>query len=223
METAMIERGASPRRLLWASISRAAERARSPPLDDSDLFEEETESLPRYLKGLPGCRNHKKSTITPLAQSPRNIVWPCLTSVPNVIAEMVTAAHNKLLLETLMFRTCQNGIDYSNGNAETIIGSDGLMSASVHASSRCLHVQLHGMEVLQRYFVSVDVQIYEETNGSSDDVWAHWEAALLSHDLADQRRAVRHAEEAARVQGLEPVTQAGVLMPHPAQIVGHLE
>ncbi|XP_070385374.1 uncharacterized protein [Dermacentor albipictus] len=170
METAMIERGASPRRLLWASISRAAERARSPPLDDSDLFEEETESLPRYLKGLPGCRNHKKSTITPLAQSSRNFVRPRLTYVPNVIAEMVTAAHNKLLLETLMFRACKNGIDHSNGNAETIIGSDGLLSASVHTSSRCLHVQLRGMEVLQRYFVSVDVQIYEETSGSSDDV-----------------------------------------------------
>ncbi|XP_075534551.1 uncharacterized protein LOC142568527 [Dermacentor variabilis] len=83
---------------------------------------------------------------------------------------MVTAAHYKLLLETLMFRTCQNGIDLGNGNAETIIGSDGLLSGSVHASSRCLHVQLQGMEVLQRYFVSVDVHIYEETSGSSDDV-----------------------------------------------------
>ncbi|XP_070385377.1 uncharacterized protein [Dermacentor albipictus] len=179
METAMIERGASPRRLLWASISRAAERARSPPLDDSDLFEEETESLPRYLKGLPGCRNHKKSTITPLAQSSRNFVRPRLTYVPNVIAEMVTAAHNKLLLETLMFRACKNGIDHSNGNAETIIGSDGLLSASVHTSSRCLHVQLRGMEVLQRYFVSVDVQIYEETSGSSDDV-CEFEASYVA-------------------------------------------
>ncbi|XP_075525011.1 uncharacterized protein LOC142557205 [Dermacentor variabilis] len=35
---------------------------------------------------------------------------------------------------------------------------------------------------------------------------ARWEAALLSHDLADQLWAVRHAEEAARVQGLEAVT-----------------
>ncbi|XP_070390597.1 uncharacterized protein [Dermacentor albipictus] len=168
METAMLE--ASPRRLLWASISRAAERARSPPVDDCALFEQETESLPRYLKELPGSRNHEKGSITPLAQSARNFVRPCLTSVPNVIAEMGTAAHYKLLLETLMFRTCQNGIDCINGNAETIIGSDGLLSASVHASSRCLHGQLHGMELLQRYFVSVDVQIYEETSGSSDDV-----------------------------------------------------
>nr|XP_050022744.1 uncharacterized protein LOC126516692 [Dermacentor andersoni] len=170
METAMLERGASPKCLLWASIGRAAERERSPSFDDSGLFKEETESLPRYLKELPGSRDHKKDAITPLARSSRNFVRPRLTSVPNVIAEIVTAAHYKLLQDTLICCTYQNGIDCSNGNAETIVGSDGLLSASVDASSRCLHVQLHGMEVLQRYFVSVDVQIYEETSASSDDV-----------------------------------------------------
>lgn len=35
---------------------------------------------------------------------------------------------------------------------------------------------------------------------------ARWEAALLSHDLADQLWAVRQAQDAARVQGLEAVT-----------------
>ncbi|XP_072142054.1 uncharacterized protein [Dermacentor andersoni] len=170
METAMLERGASPRRLLWASIGRATEGERSPSFHDSDLFEEETESLPRYLKEVPGSRDHKKLAITPLAQSSRNFVRPCLTSVANVIAEMVTAAHYKLLQDTLMCCTYQNGLDCSNGNAETIVGSDGLLSASIDASSRCLHVQLKGMEVLQRYFVSVDVQINEETSGSSDNV-----------------------------------------------------
>ncbi|XP_075547629.1 uncharacterized protein LOC142581805 [Dermacentor variabilis] len=170
METALLERGASPRRLLWASISRATERERSPSFDDSDLFEEETESLPRYLKELPGSRDHKKDAIMPLAQSSRNFVRPCLMSVPNVVAEIVTAAHYKLLQDNLMCCTYQNGLDCTNGNAETIVGSDGLLSASVDASSRCLHVQLQGMEVLQQYFVSVDVQINEETSGSSDDV-----------------------------------------------------
>ncbi|XP_065297019.1 uncharacterized protein [Dermacentor albipictus] len=170
METAMLEMGASPRCLLCASIGRAAERIRSPSFHDSGLFKEETESLPRYLTELPGSRDHEKGAITPLAQYSRNFVRPCLTSVPNFIAEIVTPARYKLLRDTLICCTYQNRIDCSNGNAETMVGSDGLLSASVDASSRCLHVQLHGMEVQQRYFVSVDVHICEETSASSDDV-----------------------------------------------------
>ncbi|XP_065296986.1 uncharacterized protein [Dermacentor albipictus] len=170
MEPAMLERGASPRSLLWASIRRTGETMRSPSFNDSDLFKEETECLPRYLQELPGTHGHAKGTITRPAQSSRYFVQPCLTSVPNLIAEMVRVAHYKLLLETMMFRTCQNGIGCSNGNAETIMGSDGLLSASVHASYRCLLVQLQGMEGLRRYFVSVDVHIYEETSGSSDEL-----------------------------------------------------
>lgn len=166
----MVDGGASPRRILWDSISRAAERMTSPSLDDYDLFKGEPESPPRYRKELPGSLNDEKVPITPPAQSSRNFARPCLTSVPNVIAEMVTAAQCKQLLETMMFHPCRSGIDCNNGNAKIIVGSDGVLSASVHESSRCLHVQLQGMKVLQRYFVSVDVPLYQEKSGSSEDI-----------------------------------------------------
>ncbi|XP_037570572.2 uncharacterized protein LOC119452616 [Dermacentor silvarum] len=170
METTMVDGGASPRRLLWDSITRAAECTPSPSLDNFDFFKEERESRPRYLKELPGSLNDEKAPITPPAQSSRNFARPCLTSVPNVIAEMVTVAHCKELLETGMFHPCRSGIECNNLNAKIIVGSDGVLSASVHASTRCLQVQLQGMKVLQRYFVSVDVPLYEEKSGSSEDI-----------------------------------------------------
>ncbi|XP_049516961.1 uncharacterized protein LOC119437164 isoform X2 [Dermacentor silvarum] len=211
METAMVDGGASPRRILWDSISRAAERMTLPPLDDYDLFKGEPESPPSYRKELPGSLNEEKAPITPPAQSSRNFVRPCLTSVPNVIAEMVTAAHCKQLLETRMFHPCRSGIGCNNGNAKIIVGSDGVLSASVHESSRCLHVQLQGMKVLQRYFVSVDVPLYEEKSSSSEDIATYvapqpnlldgfgWAKSTLHLDLS------AHLKERLRSSSTHPV------------------
>ncbi|XP_065294791.1 uncharacterized protein [Dermacentor albipictus] len=200
METAMLERRASPRRLLWASIGRAAECTRSPSFNDSGLLEEETESLPPYLEELPGSRYHEKGAITPQAQSSGNFRRPCVTSVPNLIAELVTAAHYKLLQDTLICCTYQNGIDSSNGNAETIVGSDGRLSASVDASSRCIHVKLHGMEGLQRYFVSVDIQIYDETSASSDDVSSYVALQPNRLDGFGWAKSTLHVDLSARLK-----------------------
>ncbi|XP_049271030.1 uncharacterized protein LOC119393713 isoform X2 [Rhipicephalus sanguineus] len=169
MEAAVSSRGASARRILWESIAKVSEGAPSSCSEASRFFEE-TEGNHCRVNHLLDFRDHELEPTTRPVQCSRIIVAPSMTSAPNIIADMVTIAEWKAWPQHLVFHTCRGGNDCNGGNAETIVGSNGLLSASVNASSRCLHVRLQGMKSNYRYFVSIGVQLYGQTSDPDRDI-----------------------------------------------------
>ncbi|KAL1420232.1 hypothetical protein MTO96_024453 [Rhipicephalus appendiculatus] len=94
-----------------------------------------------------------------------------------------------------MFPTSRGGNYWNGENAETIVGSDGLLSASVNASSRYIDMRLQGMKLNHRFHVSIDFQLYGETSDPDHDVASYvapqpnlldgfsWTSTPLSLDL----------------------------------------
>ncbi|XP_037516774.1 uncharacterized protein LOC119393713 isoform X4 [Rhipicephalus sanguineus] len=169
MEAAVSSRGASARRILWESIAKVSEGAPSSCSEASRFFEE-TEGNHCRVNHLLDFRDHELEPTTRPVQCSRIIVAPSMTSAPNIIADMVTIAEWKAWPQHLVFHTCRGGNDCNGGNAETIVGSNGLLSASVNASSRRLHVRLQGMKSNHRYFVSIGVQLYGKTSDPDHSV-----------------------------------------------------
>ncbi|KAL1415049.1 hypothetical protein MTO96_006997 [Rhipicephalus appendiculatus] len=137
----------------------------------------------------------EEGLVTRPAQGSRNTVAASLTFVPNITADMVTIARWKQWPQPPVFHEYRGGRDCVEGTTQIVVGSDDLLSADVYESSGCLHVQLHGMEVLHRYFVAIDVQLCGETSKPDHEIATYvapqpnlldgsdWAKCLLSVDL----------------------------------------
>lgn len=170
MEALADSLGASPKYILWDAIAKASESARPPYWEVSGFFEEETKSNRCCVERLLDFRDYESPPATWPERCSPILGAPSTTSVPNIIADMVAIAQLKQCPPHLMFPASCGGTYWSGKNAESIVGSEDLISAQVNASSRYIHVRLQGMKLNHRYFVSFNMQLCGDTSDPDHDV-----------------------------------------------------
>lgn len=79
--------------------------------------------------------------------------------VPRVVAGMVSAARSEL---TPALAPCSCPTERYTSAAGNVVGSDGKVAATVYGRSPCLHVKLRRLDLLRRYFISLDMEVEGE-------------------------------------------------------------
>ncbi|XP_077484520.1 uncharacterized protein LOC144094462 [Amblyomma americanum] len=162
MEAAMADRGGpSPRLLLWNSIARTAKGAFASLVNaEHGCFPDEAQTYrgnQEYPRGCNGvrCLLEEDARRRDVEEGPGPSVPLHRTAVPRTVSTLVALAHRRQPASL----ACRARNEWADATAEIVVGTDGLVSASVAGSLRCLHVRLRGLHILQRYFVAVDVQL----------------------------------------------------------------
>ncbi|XP_077563558.1 uncharacterized protein LOC144179181 [Haemaphysalis longicornis] len=85
--------------------------------------------------------------------------------VPRVVSGMVSSACSK---QPPALAPCSCPSESFISAAANVISTDGNVAATVYGSSRCLHVKLRRLDLLRRYFISLDLEV--EGEDIRDDV-----------------------------------------------------